>query len=109
MSLLPSATFSAPGISLYSSGGGTLPATAYISTISTSALYLENINSAGNFPFRLRSNSGSAFIENTASGALGDFSVSTLTVSSINTAPPPQELFQRLFAANPSLSTISFS
>ena len=44
-----------------------------------------------------------------AGGSPGILNVSTLNVSSINTAPPPRELFLRLFAANPALSTIAYS
>lgn len=58
------------------------------STINAGAVYLENINAAGQYPYRMRANSGTAFIENSNTGEPGDLTVSTLTVSSINGAVP---------------------
>jgi hypothetical protein len=79
------------------------------STIQSGVLFLENINSTGQYPYRMRANSGTAFIENSATGEPGDLTVSTMTVSSINGQVPAYVSYlSSLFAANPSLSTILY-
>jgi hypothetical protein len=80
-----------------------------ISSIQSGVLFLENINAAGQYPYRMRANSGTAFIENSATGEPGDLTVSTMTVSSINGQVPAYVSYlSSLFAANPSLSTILY-
>jgi len=105
MPLVPNQSFVAADKALFarsSGGGGSVGGNPYFSSISTGAVLLENINSAGQFPYRLRANSGSAFFENMATGGLGDLSLSTLTVSSITTPALQSDnvLFQAVSGSN---------
>lgn len=60
--------------------GGSL----YVPSTNTQVVNIEDFNNPGQYPYRLRANSGSARVEK-QDGSLGDLSVSTLTVSSMNT------------------------
>jgi hypothetical protein len=90
MSLIGQQVFVAPGVvfdGIGSGGGGSLPANPYFSSISTQVVHIEDYNAPGNYPGRIRSNSGSMRIE-AQNGDLWELSLSSITVSSINGAAP---------------------
>jgi hypothetical protein len=84
------ATTIVSGVGSGGGGGGPNLAVSTLSaaeTVSTLSLNLQNINAVGQYPYRLRANSGSVFIEQ-PDGTGGDLVLSTITVSSINGAAP---------------------
>jgi len=126
MSLLPLRTQVNASQALYAptgpGGGGGVGPSLTVSTlfaadtVSTLCVNLENINAAGQYPGRLRANSGTMLLEN-QNGEPWALALSTITVSTINNTPPVftdgsvyniATLFKDLFTANPSLSSILF-
>jgi len=86
-------------------GGGSVPANPYFSTISTQVLNLEDFNNPGQFPGRLRANSGSVLLEK-QDATLWDLTLSSITVSSINGATPGGG--GGSYPPDPAFSSISF-
>jgi hypothetical protein len=79
MSLLPSATFSAPGVPLYGSGGGS-GSNITVSTIFVSTIYVSTINTASNGSVNVASNS----ITNSNSGFTGNLDTLVFSTPSLN-------------------------
>jgi hypothetical protein len=90
LSIAPGASISSLTVSSINGAvpGGSISADLSVSslaaanTVSTLCLNLQDINSLGSYPFRLRSNSGGVLLE-TAGGDGGSLSLSSITVSSI--------------------------